>query len=359
MACPESPFNKPIIHAQWMWNSNLDPFSKSEPSNWCSYSDIENMIIEEAFTAGKTHVLLDDYTIDLEKKLQIYNNHIQKQRPVQRVECDKVNKCLRENRFIPNPIAPDRPFSDQYGFISPFIIEVVKYLKLTKEQLPSKNESIVPMIVEKAALGIIEEGKKIGKRIEGERMAEMLMDEKDSGMKEIWRWCAYIYSVNSFVFIKLNETMRLIGSEQHEKVWRSKVATLGPFSLLLWDNPYDNKMTKPGRILYRGTDLDDNMINSFKEDCSKNPKPWHSFQAFTSCSRNRSLAEMFGNTLLIMTTEIAFTVDIEPISNIPNEEEEILYPGVSFIIDRMDYDEEKKKHLTYLTLRQRHNSKSI
>ena len=43
------------------------------------------------------------------------------------------------------------------------------------------------MILEKAALGIIEEGKKIGEQHEAEKMAEMLKAKKSSGMKEIWK----------------------------------------------------------------------------------------------------------------------------------------------------------------------------
>ncbi|CAF1560292.1 unnamed protein product [Rotaria sp. Silwood1] len=53
---------------------------------------------------------------------------------------------------MPNPVAPKRSFGGLYGFISPFVKETVKDLELTKEQLPSKNEAIVPILVEKAAL---------------------------------------------------------------------------------------------------------------------------------------------------------------------------------------------------------------
>ena len=121
-----------------MWNSNTDPFSKSESVNWHYYSDVENIIIEEAFVAGKTHAILDDYHIDFKNNVQISNNDVNKQRPVKRKVCDEAEKFLREDRFLPNPIAPDRPFGDRYGFISPFIKEVAKHLNITKGQLPSK-----------------------------------------------------------------------------------------------------------------------------------------------------------------------------------------------------------------------------
>jgi hypothetical protein len=259
---------------------------------------------------------------------------------------------------MPNPIAPNRPYGGLYGFISPFIKEVVKDLNLTKEKLPSKNETIVPMIVEKAALGIIEEGKKFGKQREAEKLAETLREKKEAGMKEVWKCCAYLYTMESFLYKKLNETMRVIGSEEHEQVWRSKVRTFGPFCLLLWDNPFNSHITEPGKILYRGAQLSDDYIASFKHDCLKGSELLRSFQAFTSCSRNRSVAEKFGNALFIMRIQIAFTVDLSPLSEYSREEEELVYPGVCFTVDSLEFDEQKSKHLIYLTLRQRHNSKS-
>jgi hypothetical protein len=356
-----TPSSNPSERVEWMWNAHTDPFLQSQPVDWRLYSDVENMIIEEAFTAGKSHAMLDDYHIDFEHNLQISNNDVKKQRPVKRMVCNRDDKRLREERFLPNPIAPNRPYGGLYGFISPFIKAVVKDLNLTTEQLPSKEKKVVPMVVKRAALGIIEEGKKLGKQREAEEMAKHLMEKKNAGMKEVWKCCAYLYSLESFLYKKLNEIMRLIGSEEHEQVWRDKVRTLGPFCLLLWDNPFNSKITKPGTILYRGSTLPDNLIASFKDDCSKYPKPWRSFQAFTSCTRNRSVAEQFknANVLFIMEVQIAFTVDLSPLSKYSHEEEELLFPGVSFTIDRVEYDENKNKHLIYLTLQQRHNSKSI
>jgi hypothetical protein len=359
MGNAETSSSDPSTGVQWMWCSSADPFSKSEPDDWHLYSDVENMIIEEASIAGKTHAMLDDYHIDLKRKVQISNNDTNKQRPVKRVLCNREDKCLREERFMSNPVAPDRPFGDQYGFISPFIKEIVKNLNLTKKQLPSKDETVVPMVVEKAALGIIEEGKMIGKQREAEKIAKHLMTKKKAGMKELWKCCAYLYSLESFLYKKLNEVMRLIGSKDHEEVWRSKVGTLGPFCLLLWDNPFSRKLTKPGTTLYRGAELSDDFIALFKKDCSKNQKSWHSFQAFTSCTRNSSVAERFGNVLFIMKVRLAFSVDLSQLSKYPEEAEELLFPGVSFAIDKVESDKNKNKHLIYLTLHQRHNSKSI
>ncbi|CAF3792941.1 unnamed protein product [Rotaria sp. Silwood1] len=76
------------------------------------------------------------------------------------------------------------------------------------------------MIVEKAAVGIIEEGRLIGKRHVAEQMAEQLMAQQKKGIKEVWKCCARLYTMEEFLYKKLNEAMRLIGSEEQEQVWR-------------------------------------------------------------------------------------------------------------------------------------------
>jgi hypothetical protein len=341
---------------EWMWQSNPDPWSKTQKPEWSHYSDVENVIIEKAFSTKKSHAIMDGYCIDFKHRVQISDSDKEKQRPVRRAVCNKEETHLRQERFMPDPIAPRRPFGGQYGWISPFIIEVRSSLNLERKQLPSTNKNIVPMIVEKAALGIIEEGKLIGKRREAEEMAEQLMVQRNQGIMEVWKCCARLYSLESFLYKKLNEAMRLIGSEEQEEVWRSKIRTLGPFCLLLWDNPFNKKISKNIQ-LFRGANLTPEQITTY-QDLSTRPKEYRSFQAFTSCSRNRPLAENFANAnvLFIMEVEYAFTVDLSPISRYPEEAEELVNPGVCFSVHRVEFDKHKKKHLIYLKLRQRYAS---
>jgi hypothetical protein len=351
MACAMPKPSKSSTRVQWMWNASVDPFSKSQPVDWKRYSDPENLIIEEAFQAGQKHAILDNYSIDFKHNIQILNIDGNKQRPVKRMVCNRDDHHPREERFTFTPINPKQPFGGLYGWISPFIREVAKELNITHEQLPSKDKTIVPIVVEKAALGIIEEGKIIGKKREAEQIAKMLREKKDAEIKEVWECCAYLYSLESFLYKKLNEIMRLVGSEEHEQVWRNKVRTLGPFCLLLWDNPTNYKTTKEGTIFYRGATLTEQQISSFKDDCLKEKKPFRSFPSFTSCSRNRTKAEAFGNVLFIMTVKHAFTVDLKPFSEYPDEEEELLSPGICFTVDHVE------KHEIYLTLVQQHRRK--
>ncbi|CAF2591138.1 unnamed protein product [Rotaria sp. Silwood2] len=344
-----------LKHVEWMWQSNLDPWSKSEPAEWSHYSDVENLIIEEEFSKKQPRATLDNYYIDFNDNLQISKIDENKKRPIKRFVREREDQRLREERFMDLPVASTRSFGGEYGWISPFVIEVRRDLGLQPEELPSNNKSIIPMLVEKAACGIIEEGKRIGKQHEAEKLANMLREKKNKKMKEVWKCCVYLYSLESFLYKTLNATMRLVGDKEHEKIWRSKIRTLGPFCLLLWDDPYNKKM-KTDTTLYRGAELKPEQIAAY-EEMVKNPDEYRSFQAFTSCSRSREKAEQFGNTVFIMDVLFAFIADLRGLSEYPDEEEELITPGVCFRVERVEFNHKTNKYLIYLQLRQSFSGK--
>lgn len=356
MASPQPTSSDASINGQWMWNAAGNPFSKTEQPKWRNYSDIENKIIEQAFGAKEKKAELGEYYIDFTNNRQISNIEKTRQRPVQRVVRNVNEERVRKERFLPNPV--ELNLSDgQYGFISRFIKEAARSLRLTRDELPSKDSRVIPMVVEKAAVGIISEGTQLKKAHEANYIADMLRAKKNSGLEEIWKCCANLYTCDSFLYKQIDETMRLVGNPQYEREWQGKVETLGPFCLLLWDNPLNSEMLKPRTILYRGAQVSDGLIKSFQSECSKDPKKWHTLQGFTSCTQKRDIAEQLGNVLFIMKTRTAFTIDLTQVSEYKHEEEELLLPGVSFTINRMEFDKSKNKHLVYLTLHQRHNSK--
>lgn len=339
---------------EWMWQSNADPFSKETPK-WSHYSDVENMIIEKAYSINQPRAVLDDYYINFKDNFQVSNQDSYKRRPVKRMVRNREDKHLREERFMDLPVSSGRSFGGQYGWISPFIVEVRRDLGLKLEELPSEKPELIPVLVEKAAHGIVKEGKLIRKQREAEEMADMLLEKKNKSMEEVWQRCAYLYSVESFLYKTLNAAMRLVGSEDDEREWRSKVKTLGPFCLLLWDDPFNIAMKRDIK-LYRGAKLTQEQIDTYKR-MTKNKDEYGSFQGFSSCSRNRSKAEEFGNALFIMKVSHAFIADISELSEYPNEEEELVTPGVCFHVERVEFDRKKDKHFIYLELRQRFNGK--
>ena len=255
------------------------------------------MIIEEAYQVGRSHVDLNNRSIDFKDGIPIFNTEDHTKYSVKRMVRDRESDHLREERYTYNPIHQKRSFGDLYGWTSPFIREVAKDLNITLDHLPSKNNRTVPMIVEKVALGIIEEGKILRKQCEAEKMANLLMEVK-------------------------NEIMRLmIVSEEHEQEWRSKIHILSPFCLLLWDNPYSYAATKRGKMLYRRAKLTEEHISTFEADCRKKRKPVRSFPAFTSCNRNPNIPREFGKVLFIMKVKHAFTVALKPFSRYPKEDQ--------------------------------------
>jgi hypothetical protein len=105
------------------------------------------------------------------------------------------------------------------------------------------------------------------------------------------------------------------------------------------------------RTVYRGLNLDDDQRQDFMKKDIK-------FTAFTSTSRNRVLAEIFGNTLLIIDLNVEnffFMIDgvhcgayISHLSNFPEEEEFLICPTTLFDFDRYEYDAINMKHNIYL-----------
>ena len=127
-----------------------------------------------------------------------------------------------------------------------------------------------------------------------------------------------------------------------------KFVRLGPFCLLLWDDPINVQM-KTDKTLYRGAELTPEHIAQY-EKMAQNSKEYGSFPSFSSCSRNPQKAERFGNALFIMEVKYAFVADISKISKYQNEEEELITPGVCFRVEQVKFDPEKSKYFIHLQL---------
>lgn len=74
----------PSTYVEWMWRSNLNPFSKSEPEEWSSYSEQESELIEKAHASGVHDIHLKNYLIDFSLMMQVSLNDPSKQRPIRR-----------------------------------------------------------------------------------------------------------------------------------------------------------------------------------------------------------------------------------------------------------------------------------
>ncbi|CAF3587290.1 unnamed protein product [Rotaria socialis] len=195
----------------------------------------------------------------------------------------------------------------------------------------------------------------MGKKREAEWMAEQLMKVKTGTLQEIGECCAHLYTMESFLCQKLNEIMRLVADYEKQSIWQGKLETFGPFALLLEQYITNAKSDEP-IVVYRGAYLSDEMIRSYqkfmrsKSSDSDDDYMSPSFPAFTSCSRNRSKAEEFGNVLFIIELPFKRSIDVSSCSDYPGEEEELIKSGVLFVIEHVEYDSASKKHLIFLSV---------
>ena len=79
-------------HVEWKWKSNLNPDSKESPE-WTNYTEEETRQIEAAWQDQQDDVQLENYRIDLKRKLQINIKDPSRQRPVKRIEYNKRKFC--------------------------------------------------------------------------------------------------------------------------------------------------------------------------------------------------------------------------------------------------------------------------
>jgi hypothetical protein len=328
---------------EWLWKSNTDPWSSAEPEKWSNFSDVETAIIEDAFQKKLSEVLIDDYHIDFKRSIQISNKNENHQRPIKRVDkkMSTTEVRLREARFMPNPINPSTPFTAQTNLLM-FVSEFFKHYDIMNDS-SLDNPNNRRMLVEKAAEGIIIEGKLVGKQKEAEWIAEQLLKVKDGTSDEIWECCVHLYTMESFLYKKMNEYMRLAGDKQYAEVWKSKVLTFGPFAYLLATLVGPSEYTK--MTVYRGANLSDDLIDKYRN----NLDAYLTFPAFTSTSRNRQKAEQFGNVLFVISTTSLDGSDVSSYFDYPDEEEILLKNDFAFYIRSCTFDANKKKWIIQIS----------
>ncbi|CAF3101758.1 unnamed protein product [Rotaria sp. Silwood2] len=324
----KSTYEEPYV--QWMWGSHVNPYDLSQTVMWSPYSDVETEIIEAAFQKKESLVLLDDCRIELSQFLQISNTEYNLQLPVQRcLEKPTCKPRIRKNRLQPlDSIVPKVPFVDENSS-EEFVTTVTHQFDLTNKRF--SVPSVIRMMVEKAAEGLIIEGTTVGKPREAEWLAEQLRQEMNSSQQKVWACCARLYSKDSFLYRQMNEIMRLVDDDdqEHEKLWKSKIISLGPFAwLLYWMREKDDLCST--LVVYRGATLPDDVIAKFKE---ANQNNLYCFQAFTSTTRSWQIADIFGgNVIFIINISAEDGIDIQHYSNFQDEEEILLAASFDFKI---------------------------
>ncbi|CAF1285035.1 unnamed protein product [Didymodactylos carnosus] len=313
--CENDKPNSPKV-AVWYWKSNLNPFDINESAQWTKYSNIENNIIEEAFEKKQKQVVLENYMIDFEKKLQISKKSGSKQRQIKRILTGNEQN-LRHERFFIEPKLM-KSFGD-YSMSSDFLESWIKNSNPSLERIDE--------ILEQAINGILLEGKKLGEIADAEWCAKQLSQVQNQNKNEINRCVLKVYTTECFLYKTLNAALR-----ENDM---TKVNTLGPFCYLLNSALSNTQNIFYTGYLYRGTKLQNHMIEDYLKAVNNGCRSW---PGFTSTSRSRTNAEEFGDTLFIINIidEHSKALDISSASVFPNEEEILLPNGWNFIVEKVD-----------------------
>jgi hypothetical protein len=126
-----------------------------------------------------------------------------------------------------------------------------------------------------------------------------------------------------------------------------KIDTLAPFCWLLACN-LPQTAPKTSQLVYRGATLSEAMIQGYKQ-AIRTTIQWF---AFTSTSKDRRVAENFGNTLFIITLPKGYghiSQDISSLSIYPHEQEVLLMADYLFDVEKIELDPNSGKHLIYMT----------
>jgi hypothetical protein len=365
---------------QWYVESALLPCDSSSTEEWQKYSDIENEIIEDAYNLKKESVEIDGgYLFNLKRLLQSNGLADSTARRMKRVQLDNDNcrdSSTREERFY-SPVtftssktsnSENENEGGRENVTGSSLISSYYYLEL------SGKKKTIADVVEEAAAGIVKEGREMQRAGDAQWLAEQLLAVKKSGENiqtdisthvvkleqdndpvredhfskvpsDIGQTCVNLYTRDSFWYRSLNSVLRV---DLH-KITREKIKTFGPFCCLL--NLYlSAHHTTDTRTVYRGLNLTDAEREQFTSEIT-------TFKSFTSTSKNRKLAELYGNTLLIIDTKVfddaaryydGCGTDISTFSQFPQEEEFLITPESLFESAKHEFDSVNDKHIIYL-----------
>jgi ubiquitin-conjugating enzyme E2 D len=187
---------------------------------------------------------------------------------------------------------------------------------------------------------------KAGTDLDQEADIERLMDQLDMmfGMsaKEVVDGCLRMYTMQTFLYPQVNQFLRHTDT--------SKIHIYGSYVRLLcfcFDHPTSVEVHSID--VYRGMELPLSTLDAYRRASGSGTS--FRWASFSSTSRNRRFVENYfqTNTLFIMHLRKIHmyekkAIDISALSHYPDEEEVLLNAGVEFTVERIDYNEEYRRH---------------
>ncbi|CAF1323901.1 unnamed protein product [Didymodactylos carnosus] len=320
--------------AQWTWKSDSNAASVGETQEWTSYSDVESVIIEEAFQKKDKAipVELDDWWIDIANSTATRKHDKNKHTPIKRMPiASHQPQRVKQERY--SGALSVKPFNEwTYGGYW--------FIKQWKDKQQSDIDD--SEIAEKAADGILIEGNRQQKTIEAKILADHLRQIASKDKLSIYQRALQLYTMETFLYKLVNKTLK-----END---RTKTDTLGPYCYLVYSSWYMTN-DKTSDKVYRGLELDALMIDHYKTAIGQK-KCWF---GFTSTSKDQKVARKFGNTLIIVDMSFVSGLDLSPHSDFPNEQEVLLPAGTKFQIEKVEYTQEETKHHIHVKLLPQNN----
>ncbi|CAF1534833.1 unnamed protein product [Adineta ricciae] len=275
-----------------------------------------------------------------------------RQRPIRRQNVESTESFApRAQRF--NPIElPSKTFLEGSGF-SKFIFDWANQYNNSSYMLTKEN---VSKILELAADGIEQESQLCEEqydRKKGIEFAKKLREMKNQSLSDIGKYCIYIYTVECFLYLVLNYTLR--NEDQ------SKLKTLGPYCFLLqnslWNCRETNKQTQ--QRVYRGGRCKIQHIEQYKSAIGQ-IRCWSAFSSttkkpevtntFTASLDPDEVCTVFIIDIIDRPFTESFGLDISSLSAIKKEAEVLLPAGINFTIISVEYDKTARKCTIHLTI---------
>ena len=298
---------------------NVSQFFRNRLHGWIQHRNIETQIIETAYQERRSEVVLEQIRIDFEKCMQCNQSNPQEQCLVISQSDCRGGANLREERFYSEIIST----ANSYGSAQAWCPFLDAWLNSSAGKKALVNYSSA---IDACIEGILHEAKqdRSSKEAEVKWMIEQLRSCKDKPRRDTARHCLHLYTRESFLFRVLNTAIR---DGDH-----SKLQTMGPLCFLM--RSYSNGCKEFVGKTYRGVNLSPAAIETYKQAINL----WRTWPSYTSTTKSRSMAEIRGNTLLIIKviplklSSTSRAYDIENISQFPSEEEVLLSAGISFQI---------------------------
>lgn len=323
----------------WFWQSNNNPWNKKEKEEWTQYSELENYMIESAFTQKSNYADLENSIISLKHFVQISKELVVKQIPIKRVyKAKETKKATKEIFFLPTK----KPKPDQVYETIPFIYEwcqknhVLFELKedglIDPKTLNEDSNTFFTTLMQGVLFELVIMGSEKLAMKSNEKLKEILDTDPKTIIKPLilnWLSLPKFYNL-------LNDTVFRHDSQ--------KLDTLGPYAyiihLFIMNGSQKTSNFFYGDTIYKGLTLNDEQIDFFREVYARNE--YFSWCSFFLYEKDVTIAKKKGNSLLVIDLEENLGgIDLAKYTGQTLQGEIMLPPNSYFKIESIEKKESK------------------